>query len=100
MNKFEAFVEKHFQKIAFFLLVVIVFNTCGNPVKPLNKRVDSLTVKIDSMRVELNKKPSTIDYQRVSLESYVTKLDSKNRTSEELKESISIHKQIDSLSQK
>lgn len=98
MNKFEEFVDKHFRKIALFLLVVILFNTCGNPVKPLNKRVDSLTGKVDSMRVELNKKPSTIDYQRVALESYVTKLDSKNRTSEELKESISIHKQIDSLS--
>jgi hypothetical protein len=49
MNKFEAFIEKHFQKIALFLLIVIVFNTCGNPVKPLNKRVDTLTTKIDSL---------------------------------------------------
>ena len=98
MNKFEELVNKHYRKTALFLLVVILLNTCGNPVKPLNKRVDALNGKVDSMRIELNKKPSTIDYQRVSLEYYVTKLDSKNRTSEELKESISIHKQIDSLS--
>ena len=46
MNKFEIFIDKHFRKIALFLLVVILFNTCGNPVKPLNKRVDKLILKL------------------------------------------------------
>jgi hypothetical protein len=49
MNKFEAFIDKHFRKIALFLLIAILFNTCGNPIKPLNKRIDSLTEKIDSL---------------------------------------------------
>ena len=49
MNKFEEFIDKHFRKISLFLLIVILFNTCGNPVKPLNKRVDRLTNTIDSL---------------------------------------------------
>jgi hypothetical protein len=49
MNKFEEFVNKHYRKTALFLLIAILFNTCGNPVKPLNKRIDSLTLKIDSL---------------------------------------------------
>ncbi len=49
MNKFETFITKHFSKIVLFLLIAILFNTCGNPVKPLNKRIDSLTLKIDSL---------------------------------------------------
>ena len=77
MNKFETFIDKHFRKIALFLLVVILFNTCGNPVKPLNKRVDSLTGKIDSLSlITITKKDLRIE----GLESEKRMIQSVSRT--------------------
>lgn len=49
MNKFNDFMDKHYRKIFFFLLVVIFVNTCGNPNKSVNKRLDALTQKVDSL---------------------------------------------------
>jgi hypothetical protein len=48
-NKLELFIDSHYKKIFFFLLIVIFVNTCGNPNKSLNKRVDQLSNKIDSL---------------------------------------------------
>ena len=94
MNKFEAFVEKHFQKIALFLLIVIVFNTCGNPVKPLNKRVDTLTTKIDSLsNISVNKTDLKIEglkAEKRMIQSTDRKLLDVNRQSD-------IDKELDSL---
>ena len=50
MNKFNEFVDKHYRKIFFFLLVVIFVNTCGNPNKSVNKRLDALTNQVDSLK--------------------------------------------------
>jgi hypothetical protein len=50
MNKFEQSIEKHFNKLALFLLIVTFLNTCGNPNKITNKRLDALTEKIDSLQ--------------------------------------------------
>lgn len=97
MNKFETFVEKHFQKIALFLLIVITFNTCGNPVKPLNKRVDALTTKVDSLSaITVNKK----DLQIEGLKSEKRMIQSVSRTLVDRERERSIDKEIDSLSQK
>ncbi len=51
MKKLNEFIEKHYQKIAFFFMFVIFVNTCGNPVKPLSKKVDRLSNKIDSLEL-------------------------------------------------
>jgi len=58
MNKFDAFMDKHYRKLFLFLLVAIFVNTCGNPNKATNKRVESLTQQIDSLRNELEKVPT------------------------------------------
>jgi hypothetical protein len=50
MNKFNEFIDKHYRKIFFFLLVVIFVNTCGNPNKSVNKRLDALTNQVDSLK--------------------------------------------------
>lgn len=51
MNKLEQFLNKHFTKIALVLLLIIFFRSCGDGgVKGLNKRVDALTEKIDSLQ--------------------------------------------------
>ena len=31
------------------IMLAIFFNTCGNPTKVVNKRIDSLSLKIDSL---------------------------------------------------
>ena len=49
MKKLNEFIEKNFQKIALFVMLVIFFNTCGNPTKVVGKRIDSLGYKIDSL---------------------------------------------------
>ena len=96
MNKFEAFIDKHYQKIALFLLVVILFNTCGNPVKPLNKRVDTLTNKIDSLSaISVNKK----DLQIEGLKSEKRMIQSVGRTLVDRERERSIDKELDSLNQ-
>lgn len=53
MNKIDTFIDKYYRKIFFFLLVVILFNTCGNPNKGTNKRVEALTQQVDSLRNEV-----------------------------------------------
>jgi hypothetical protein len=53
MNKIDIFIDKYYRKIFFFLLVVILFNTCGNPNKGTNKRVEALTQQVDSLRNEV-----------------------------------------------
>ena len=49
MKKINEFIEKHYRKIMLILAVIILVNTCGNPTKSLNKRVDNLSQKIDSL---------------------------------------------------
>jgi len=49
MKKFNEFMDIHYRKIFFFLLVVIFVNTCGNPNKSVNKRLDTLSQKVDSL---------------------------------------------------
>ena len=40
MKKLNEFIDKYYRKVFFFLLVVIFVNTCGNPNKSVNKRLD------------------------------------------------------------
>lgn len=49
MKKLNEFIDKYYRKVFFFLLVVIFVNTCGNPNKSVNKRLDTLSHKIDSL---------------------------------------------------
>ena len=49
MKKLNVFIDKYYQKIVFFLMLVILLNTCGNPNKALTKKVDALSQKIDSL---------------------------------------------------
>jgi len=51
MGKINEFITKHYQKIVLFLLLVLFLNTCGNPTKSVNKRIDVLSEKIDSLEV-------------------------------------------------
>jgi len=49
MNKLNEFLDKHYRKVFFFLLVIIFVNTCGNPNKITNKKVEAMSKEIDSL---------------------------------------------------
>ncbi len=86
MKKIEEFIVKHYQKLVLLLLVVILFNTCGNPNKQLNKKVEILSTKIDSLEmVSVTKKDLTIEGLKVEkrlIQSTDRKILDVNRQSE------------------
>lgn len=86
MKKFNDFLEKHYQKIALILMVLIFVNTCGNPTKTLTKRVDSLSQKIDSLEsITVTKKDLKIEglkSEKRMIQSTDRKLLDVNRQSE------------------
>jgi hypothetical protein len=51
MKKFNDFIATHYSKLVLILLLVIFTNTCGNPTKSLNKRIDILSNRIDSLQL-------------------------------------------------
>jgi|688.fasta_scaffold788455_1 hypothetical protein len=53
MKRFEEFMTKHWSKIVIILLLTILVNTCGNPTKIVNKRIDALSNKVDSLSGEI-----------------------------------------------
>jgi hypothetical protein len=62
MKKLNEFIDSYYRKIFFFLLVVIFVNTCGNPNKSVNKRLDTLSQKVDSLEtVTITKKELQIE---------------------------------------
>jgi hypothetical protein len=66
MKKFEEFMNKNWQKVFFFLLVLIFYNTCGNPTKNTNKKIEVLSAKIDSLeRTVTTKKDLQIEGLKV-----------------------------------
>jgi hypothetical protein len=95
MNKFEQFVEKHFNKLALFLLIVTFFNTCGNPTKTVNKRLDTLSNKIDSLEaITVTKKELQIE----GLKSEKRMIQSTDRKILDVNRQSEIDKEIDALS--
>jgi len=50
MNKFNSFIEKYFKPITLVLLLAIFLHTCNRDTKTTNKKVDSLTAQIDSLK--------------------------------------------------
>jgi hypothetical protein len=62
MKKINDFVNSHGTKVLLVLAVLIFFNTCGNPNKSVNKRLDTLSQKIDSLeQVTVTKKDLQIE---------------------------------------
>jgi phosphopantetheine adenylyltransferase len=62
MKKLNEFLDNNYRKIFLFLLVVIFVNTCGNPNKSINKRLNTLSEKIDSLEnVTVTKKAIQIE---------------------------------------
>jgi hypothetical protein len=63
MNKIEKFLDAHFTKIVVIMLVILFFRSCGDgDTKGLNKRIDALTTKIETLeQTAVTKKDLTIE---------------------------------------
>jgi phosphopantetheine adenylyltransferase len=94
MKKIEEFIVKHYQKLVLLLLVVILFNTCGNPTKSVNKRIDILSERIDSLgAVTVNKTDLTIE----GLKSEKRMIQSTDRKMLDVNRQTEIDKEIETL---
>lgn len=86
MKKFNEFLNKHYQKLILILTVLIFVNTCGNPTKSLNKRIDILSNKVDSLElITVNKTDLKIEglkSEKRMIQSTDRKLLDVNRQSE------------------
>ena len=95
MKKIDEFIDKYYRKIFFVLLILIFFNTCGNPNKVTNKRLDALTTKIDSLQsITLNKK----DLQIEGLKAEKRMIQSTDRKMLDVNRQAEIAKEIEKLS--
>ena len=94
MGKINSFIEKHYQKIVFVLLFAIFLNTCGNPTKSVNKRIDTLSEKIDSLEtVTVTKTDLTIE----GLKSEKRMIQSTDRKMLDVTRQTEIDKEIETL---
>ena len=50
MNKVTTFISKNFQIIVLTLLAIIFLRTCGSDSTAINKRIDKLSNKVDSLQ--------------------------------------------------
>ena len=95
MGKINEFITKHYQKIMLFLLLVLFVNTCGNPTKSVNKRIDTLSAKIDSLEVvTVTKDELTIE----GLKSEKRMIQSTDRKMLDVNRQTEIDKEIETLS--
>lgn len=96
MKKIEDFLNKHFQKIGLFLLIVIFFNTCGDRgISKNNKRIEALSLKVDSLsRITTTKK----DLQIEGLKSEKRMIQSTDRKMLDVNRQTEIDREIENLS--
>lgn len=104
MKKFEEFITKQWSKIVIILLLTIFVNTCSNPTKVTNKRIDQLTHKIDSLSGEivLLKKESvtSIDLQIEGLKTEKRMIQSTDRKILDVNRQAEIDREIKKLESK
>ena len=94
MNKINEFIDKYYRKIFFFLLVVIFVNTCGNPNKSVNKRLDFLTQQVDSLK---NVTVTGEDLEVEGLKSEKRMIQATDRKMLDVQRQSEIEQRIDSL---
>jgi hypothetical protein len=95
MNKFQTFLNKNFNLIVFSLLVLLLLRTCGSDSKSINKRIDKLTIQVDSLKViSVNKK----DLQIEGLKTEKRMIQSTDRKMMDVNRQAIIDKEIDALS--
>ena len=94
MNKFQNFLNKNFNLIVLSLLVLLFFRTCGSDSKSINKRIDKLTVKVDSLQSTTTTKK---DLQIEGLKAEKRMIQSTDRKMLDVTRQSNIDKEIDAL---
>jgi hypothetical protein len=77
------------------LLVLLFFRTCGSDSKSINKRIDKLTVKVDSLQSTTTTKK---DLQIEGLKAEKRMIQSTDRKMLDVTRQSNIDKEIDALS--
>jgi hypothetical protein len=95
MNKFQTFLNKNFNLIVLSLLVLLFFRTCGSDSKSINKRIDKLTVKVDSLQSTTTTKK---DLQIEGLKAEKRMIQSTDRKMLDVTRQSEIDKEIENLS--
>ena len=95
MNKFLTFLNKNFNLIVFSLLVLLLLRTCGSDSTSINKRIDKLTIQVDSLQtISVTKK----DLQIEGLKTEKRMIQSTDRKMLDVNRQAIIDKEIDALS--
>ena len=95
MNKFQNFLNKNFNLIVLTLLVILFFRSCGSDSKSINKRIDKLTVKVDSLQSTTTTKK---DLQIEGLKAEKRMIQSTDRKMLDVTRQSNIDKEIEALS--
>lgn len=97
MNKIEQILNKHFTKIVLVMLVLLFMRTCNSDVRSLNKRIDKISNKLDSLEMMI------ITHEDLRLEGLRTEkrmIQSTDRKMLDVTRQAEIDKQINALENK
>lgn len=95
MNKLQNFVGKNFNIIVLSLLVILFFRTCNSDTRSINKRIDKLSEKVDSLQsTTVTKK----DLQIEGLKTEKRMIQSTDRKILDVNRQSQIDKEIEQLS--
>jgi cell division protein FtsL len=95
MNKFNEFIGRYFNLIVLSLLVILFLRTCNSDTKSINKRIDKLTEKVDTLQsTTVTKK----DLQIEGLKSEKRMIQSTDRKILDVNRQSQIDKELESLS--
>ena len=97
MNKIEQILNKHFTKIVLVMLVLLFMRTCNSDVRSLNKRIDKISNKLDSLEIMI------ITHEDLRLEGLKTEkrmIQSTDRKMLDVTRQAEIDKEINALENK
>ncbi len=96
MNKLTQFLDNHYRKIFLALLVLIFVNTCGNPSKTTDRRLNKVAAELDSLQsVVVTKR----DLQIEGLKAEKRMIQSTDRKMMDVQRQSAIDQEIKSLEQ-
>lgn len=97
METINTFIVKHGMKLVLLFAALTFINTCGNPNKATNKRIDALSVQVDSLKkVVITKK----DLQIEGLKNEKRMIQSTDRKILDVNRQSEIDKEIEALKSK
>lgn len=97
MNKIEQILNKHFTKIVLVMLVLLFMRTCNSDVRSLNKRIDKMSNKVDSLEMTV---VTHEDLRLEGLRAEKRMIQSTDRKMLDVTRQVEIDKQINALENK